>query len=637
MAAHQLLLQIVELASFIIATSASSGAPAQLTPSTQTYGPDGPWQGVSVSIGSEDSSVDLFPGGTGASTLLTSKTCNKGLPCAEGGIFNKNLSTTYNTSLSAQTVSGDYGIGTLFYSSATWEQGNDDIQLYSPGEVSAGLTVQHLAMNLISNTNITIGNGIPYPVQAGQLSLAPLLANEGNNDSATTNPWGKNATVIPENLVTQEQIPSNSFGLHYGSVFLKQALSCWLGGYDQYRVVGPVSTHPVNSRVTDELLIDLLDIGIGVETGGSPFSFPSKQGLLASNNASVGTSISVAMDPYIPFLNLPRSTCNAIAATLPVTYNASLDLNIWNTSSPAYKSIVTSPAYLSFTFPASAANNANITIKVPFALLNLTLEPPLVAEPLQYFPCQPPSPFDGTYSLGRSFLQAAFIGANWDKNEWYLAQAPGPNIQKQTDPVAMSGDNVVNGSGATWASTWTQNWTPLAANGAAAASSTGSSVLPPPSSGGLSGGAIAGIVVGALAGLALIFGAAIFFFLRQRRRRQRQSSGAFNNNNNNKNGPYSDYHDGTETATTAVSPFLSSGPGSHPEFKIELGEDEMHEMDGIAEEKGPTELGDTSNQREKGDVELEGTTDAGNSPRLGLPDSTVGSPGSGASRPVSAM
>ena len=34
----------------------------------------------------------------------------------------------------------------------------------------------------------------------------------------------------------------------------------------------------------------------------------------------------------------------------------------------------------------------------------------------------------GEYTLGRAFLQAAFVGVNWepDVGLWFLAQAPGP-------------------------------------------------------------------------------------------------------------------------------------------------------------------------------------------------------------------
>ena len=40
-------------------------------------------------------------------------------------------------------------------------------------------------------------------------------------------------------------------------------------------------------------------------------------------------------------------------------------------------------------------------------------------------------PGGATYSclLGRSFLQSAFLGANWDTDSMWVAQAPGPNVQ----------------------------------------------------------------------------------------------------------------------------------------------------------------------------------------------------------------
>ena len=59
-------------------------------------------------------------------------------------------------------------------------------------------------------------------------------------------------------------------------------LSLWLGGYDQSRVIGPVSSQ---SYQGGGFAIDLLDVGIGVDNGASPFNFSAKQGILAQGNS----------------------------------------------------------------------------------------------------------------------------------------------------------------------------------------------------------------------------------------------------------------------------------------------------------------------------------------------------------------
>ena len=194
-----------------------------------------------------------------------------------------------------------------------------------------------------------------------------------------------------------------------------------------------------------------------------------RNGILAEGNSSITSSLPVTMNPGAPYMYLPNSTCEAMVKDLPVTYNANLGLWIWNTQDPQYTKIVTSPTYLSLTF---RDNTDNLTIKVPFQLLNLTLDAPLVMTPTPYFPCQPPN--NAThYSLGRAFLQAAFIGVNWERGNgnWFLAQAPGPNIALTPvqKPITTS---TIEGSAANWADTWSTVWTALPISNSSSSSSS---------------------------------------------------------------------------------------------------------------------------------------------------------------------
>jgi hypothetical protein len=111
--------------------------------------------------------------------------------------------------------------------------------------------------------------------------------------------------------------------MHIGSTGLRILPSLYIGGYDQTRVVGEVTVQKFNMHY---LPIDLLDIGIGVAEGKSPFTFTSKSGLLASGNSSVGVSMQVIVEPTSPFIYLRKSSCDAIAANLPATYQPDLGL-----------------------------------------------------------------------------------------------------------------------------------------------------------------------------------------------------------------------------------------------------------------------------------------------------------------------
>ena len=245
----------------------------------------------------------------------------------------------------------------------------------------------------------------------------------------------------------------------------------------------------------------------------------------------------VACDPQLPYIFLPSGTTEALVSLgkLPVYLDSKSKYYLWNTSSPLYPKLVTSPAYLGFVFSVTADSSSsttvsNITIKVPFMLLNLTLEPSVsgLDTDVPYFPVQPMDSTDFTdaWIFGRAFLQAAFWGKNWNQNVSWLAQAPGPgqNYQglgylprdiapSQTSLSAQTGANLFNDS-------WAGYWTPLPID----ASTSGSGGNGRSSAFG--GGAIAGIVVGSIAGVVLV-GLGAFFLMRKRRRTgQAQAPGA---------------------------------------------------------------------------------------------------------------
>ncbi|KAI4151203.1 MAG: hypothetical protein L6R39_002085 [Caloplaca ligustica] len=308
-------------------------------------------------------------------------------------------------------------------------------------------------------------------------------------------------------------------------------LSLWFGGYDRSRILGPVSSQPYTRF---DFLMDLLDIGIGVDNGASPFEFSERQGILRQGSASMGDSTQVILDPQSPYLYLPQSTCDAIASYLPVTYQSKYKLYFWDTKDPKYQPIITSPSYLSFTFRASNMEQNNITVKVPFQLLNLTLQMPIIDTPTQYFPCQPVGAKDSpSYTLGRAFLQAAFLGVHWDEDRglFYLAQAPGPNTART--PQQQEFNTTLSSSTNTWSDTWAGHWTPISetrstinsTNGTATATASGAAATTSSAAKeGLSTGAKAGIGLGCAAVLALVAGVGLY--LSRSRSRARTTSEA---------------------------------------------------------------------------------------------------------------
>ena len=438
---------------------------------THSYGPDGPWNVVTVGLGSDSNNeplsyIDLYPGGIWESMINTQAFCggsgSASCPAASAGLYD------YKNSLTAiQNVSGSAGV---------WQWKSQDALNYSGtakdmvdtmvlSTQSGPFTITNSTITAVDASQIELPDGTNYSIEVGTLSLgAP-----GNGLQPFEDLEGQ---TIPGQLANEDAISSNSFGLHVGSASLNQAGSLTYGGYDQSRVLGEVGAFDLG--IGNEMLPSLLDIELGVENGTSPFGANVVTGLLKLNESFNGVQPAV-INPILSYLFMSPQTCAAIAQNLPVTFQPKIGLYTWNTLDPQYRSIVSSPSYLALVFQNSGAGN--LTIKVPFQLLNLTLEPPIVSHPQQYFPCRPfqANGGSGNYFLGRAFLQAAFISINWGINKWFLAQAPGPGVGPANTQEIGPNDTSINSDPiSNFAATWSKDWTPLSKSSSVSSNNTSS-------------------------------------------------------------------------------------------------------------------------------------------------------------------
>ncbi|OQV00627.1 hypothetical protein CLAIMM_06100 [Cladophialophora immunda] len=501
---------------------------------THYFGYDGPWHAIPVLVSDPQQLVNLYPGGTYATCIPSINVRNYGLNYTsdnfpnEAGIFDLALAEPWvygssqnyaisgpgeggtvaavDGSLNGGRPSGLAGEGLIVSDSLSWGDGIP--------------TVLNASISAVFNASYTLPNGIKYPLDVGFLSL-------GASNNQFFGPYVAN--MVPLNLSATGVVPSNTWGMHIGSVYPNVPGSLILGGYDRNRVIGTVSMWPAQNTMFD-MIINLLDVSIGVETGASPFPFAYRSGLLV-DGGQTAPLLMVRPNPTVPYLYLPDDTCKAIASHLPVTYIESLDLYAWDTTSSDYQKVVTSPTYLAFTFQTSGSPG-NMTVKVPFALLNLTLTPPLVDNPTQYFPCKSYLPLGPSYSpgneyhLGRAFLQAAFIGMNWHQDIWWMAQAPGPTRLAPYETPLLNSTTTIQSAGdsSLWADSWSDVLTPLPAldeNSTSSSATRNSKSGGTHGTGALSAGAKAGIGVGASLGGLTILGTIALFIIPELRKRNR--------------------------------------------------------------------------------------------------------------------
>ena len=501
-----------------------AGSPGVGNWSSSTYGPDGPWHAITALVGSNYQAIDLIPGGTYASSIFSTSACpdeDDYCPARKGGLYTKSSDASFGISWSPQP-----GFGKPLQTNGSSESFRDSFRYYTGGDF------YNSSLSLMSEAYHTLPNGTQYPITLGTMSLGAPSRNQTFSGSGVSSSVYANFPIIE--MFAAQLIPSASMAFHIGGTSAEIPPSLTYGGYDQNRALGSVITRPNDPKGGADLppfFISLLDISIGNAEGGSPFPYATRGGLLQGAVASTGggsssssgstpssRSVSVSIDSLNPYLSLPPATCAAITQDLPVRLDEGLGLYLWNTKDPRYTQIVNSASYLSFTFSMSSSTPTNVSINVPWKLLNLTLESPILSAPTPYFPCNPyGGPIQGLYqyTLGRAFLQAAYFGVNWrpfsSNGYWFLAQAPGPGGQMVSATQYLQNDDpTIQSSGLAWVSTWRGYWTPLPISPQSPAATS------PSASSGMSSGAKAGAGTGAAIGGLVILAGAIFAWRKRR-------------------------------------------------------------------------------------------------------------------------
>jgi hypothetical protein len=97
----------------------------------------------------------------------------------------------------------------------------------------------NLTTLLVTRAYRTLPNGTTYSAAVGNIALG---AQASNMSFGTSGGGSVNGSLLTGYLADHNVVPSSSFGLHIGSATLRIPGSLWIGGYDQFRIVGPVSS-----------------------------------------------------------------------------------------------------------------------------------------------------------------------------------------------------------------------------------------------------------------------------------------------------------------------------------------------------------------------------------------------------------
>jgi hypothetical protein len=478
-------------------------APIPIKASGLYAGNDGQWSTFGVTVGTSNppqtfnamvslSSVNswfVVPDGcpTTAGVLVNCPLLRGDLRSGSPG-WQPDMSSTANTLSNVVTNFGpqlDIGLFgaspvTMFYSSYANGTGYslDNIQLNKDLASSATITAQQVPLfdlvdfSLFYNT-LGLGYGT---TQEFSTTFGSILTTLGNSS----------------------QIPSRSVGYTAGAFWNKTFGSLVLGGYDSSRFINPKVdfTMPGGTEATRlQVSVNTINIEYTGDKAKETASETVNRDMTQPNSAP--QPFNAAIDSSLPFLYLPQTTCDSFESLLGLSYDNNTGLYLVNSTQR-----VSNLANIgSIQFIVSDYTNANggqktATISLPYSAFDFNMSWPVYTNDTPYFPIRvAESGADGVGILGRTFLQGAYIIADYERNNFTIANAvysPSAGI----NPVAI------------------YNLTQSAQNGQNGDDS-GSSKL--------GAGAIVGIVIGALIGVIIVISLLWWFcYYKPRRDRAKQ-------------------------------------------------------------------------------------------------------------------
>lgn len=412
---------------------------------------DGTWSSFPLQVGTAAQNIRAFVGTSAFSTItIGAGGCEPasvfGTSCSNdrGGLFLSNESITWvPNSIFNLGIEENLGLDT------TANAGFDTITLGWQG--SGGPSVQHSTVFITEIQNFWVG--------IFGLNPAPT------NFTTFTDPQPS----FMQQLVNNNTIPSLTYGYTAGNQYrLNQVYgSLVLGGYDENRFDTTKNvTIPFYDDVGREQLVNLQGI---TTDSGSP------------SNLLPDGAIDLLIDSTIAQLWLPESACEAFESAFGITYDATSQYYLMNDT--LRDTLVSQNPNVTFTV-GSQTSSDTVDIVLPYGAFDMKLTMPPLTNSSYYFPLKRAAN-STQYTLGRTFLQEAYLISDYDNRNFTVAPCTWDSNLVSTPSLKSI----------------------LRANETMTDNSSGS---------GSSTGAIAGGVVGGVVGLALIVGAIIWFMRRRK-------------------------------------------------------------------------------------------------------------------------
>ncbi|KAL8946002.1 MAG: hypothetical protein Q9222_007543 [Ikaeria aurantiellina] len=448
-------------ANAIVARDTPSPKPIVIPASQNFEGNDGPWSSFTLQIGSPAQNVNVFISTAGAQTLpVAPQGCISSDPsnCAQlrGGLFDANQSTTWVSNILSPNKTDTFALGleTNLGYSANGKFGFDTVALGWQG--SGGPSLEEQIVGGIATKDFYLG----------LFGLNPRPSNFST--------FSDRVPSYMSNLKNQSLIPSLSWAYTAGNQYRlnKMLGSLTLGGYDASRFTPNNVTFAFNQQDIRDLTVNINAIAMLSEDGNRL-------------NDLLPSPISAFVDSTIPYIYLPVEACRNFESAFGFIWNDTVQAYLVNDT--LHDTLQSENASVRFTLGNSTSQASGLVdITLPYAAFDLIAESPLVANSTRYFPLVRATN-ESQYTLGRTFLQEAYLIADYERRNFSISQCSWvENAQQDIVAISAPSDNGTTSSGSKR----------------------------------LSSGAIAGIALGIFATLIISSVAAYFAIIRPRRNRR---------------------------------------------------------------------------------------------------------------------
>ncbi|KAL8785865.1 MAG: hypothetical protein Q9195_008460 [Heterodermia aff. obscurata] len=370
-------------------TGRNSPAPYSWPPSQSWDGDDGAWSSFYVRVGTPEQPVRVLPSTAGQATwVVMDGGCPSSSPasCSDdrGRLVNLNESSSRDE-LGVYTLELELNLG----HNDTGEFGLDTLGLGTTAPSGGPSLDSQLVIGIETNN-----------YRLGTFGL--------NHQPTNVSSFAQSYTSFLTSLKLQNLIPSLSWAYTAGAKYRSKGVfgSLTLGGYDASRFTPNDVSFTLASDAQRDLVVGLQSIiaDYGNGTWASLLPIP----------------ILTFIDSTLPYIYLPAAACQAFESQFGLVWNSTY--NLYFLDETLHQKLIDLNLNFTFTIGNEVTGHPIVDIVLPYASFDQLMGPPILANNTPYFPIRR-AVNDTQYTLGRTFLQEAYVITNYDNSTFSVAQS----------------------------------------------------------------------------------------------------------------------------------------------------------------------------------------------------------------------